>query len=44
MNIYRYGFKSPAKDGDLKSMNVVRYVTSTLVNDSFFFAQAFLFR
>ena len=41
VNIYRYGFKSPARDGDLKSMNVVRYVTSTLVNDSFFFCSSF---
>jgi len=41
MNIYRYGFKSPARNGDLKSMSSVHIVTSILVTDSFFFAQAF---
>ena len=40
VNIYRYGFKSPARNGDLKSMSFVHDVASVLVNESFF-AQAF---
>jgi len=41
VNIYRYGFKSPARNGDLKSMSFVLNVTSILVNDSFFFCSSF---
>ena len=44
VNFYRYGFKSPERNGDLKSMSFVHNVTSILVNDSLFFAQAFLFQ
>ena len=40
VNIYRYVFKPPARNRDLKSMSFVHIVTSILVNDSFFFAQA----
>ena len=40
-NIHRYVFKSPARNGDLHSMSFVHIVTSMLVNDSFFFTQAF---
>ena len=40
LNIYRYGFKSPARNGELKFMSFVHIVTSILVNDSFF-AQTF---
>jgi len=43
VNIYRYGFRSPARNGDLKSVSLVHIVTSILVNDSFFFAQAFFY-
>jgi len=35
VNIYRYGFKSPARNRDLKSMSFVHIVTSMLVDDSF---------
>jgi len=31
VNIYRYGFKSPARNGDLKSMSFVYIVTSISV-------------
>jgi len=44
MNIYRYGFKSPARNGDLKSMSSVHIVTSILLNDSFFLLKLFLFQ
>ena len=40
VNIYQYGIKSPARNGDLESMSFVPIVTSILVGDSFF-AQAF---
>ena len=43
VSIYRYGFKSPARNGDFKSMSFVHIVTSILVNNSIF-AQAFLFQ
>ena len=36
VNICRYGFKSQARNEDLKSMNFFHIVTSILVNDSFF--------
>ena len=44
MKIYRYGFKFPARNGNVKlqSMSVVHIVTSVLVDDSFF-AQVFCF-
>jgi len=43
VNIYRYGFKSPARNGDLKSMSFVHIATSTLVNGSFFCSNFFCF-
>jgi len=43
VNIYRYGFKSPARNGDLKSMSFVHMVTSILVDDSFFCSSFFCF-
>jgi len=41
VNIYLYGFKSPERNGDLKSMSFFHNVTSMLVNDTFLFAQAY---
>jgi len=42
VNIYRYGFKSPARHGDLKSVSFVHIVTSILVNDSFLCSSFFV--
>ena len=42
VNIYRYGFKSPARNWDLKSMSFVHIVTSILVTDSFFLLKLFV--
>ena len=36
MNIYRQGFKSPARNEDLKSMSFVHILTFILVDGSFF--------
>jgi len=35
VNIYRYGFKSSAGNGDLKSVSFVPIVTSILIDDPF---------
>ena len=43
VNIYRYDFKSPARDGDLKSTSSLHIVTSILDNDSFFYSSLFCF-
>ena len=43
VNIYRYGFMSPARNGDLKTVSLVHDVTSILVNDSFFLLKLFCF-
>jgi len=42
-NIYRYGFKTPATNGDLKLMSFVHIVTSILAKDSFFCSSFFCF-
>jgi len=44
VNIYRYGFKTPARNLDLKSKSFVHIVTSILGDDSFFLLMLFLFQ
>ena len=43
VNIYRYGFKTPARNRDLKLMSFVHIVMSILVYDSFFCSSFFCF-
>jgi len=40
----RNSFKSPARNGDLKSMSFIHIVTSMLVDDSYFLLKLFLFQ
>ena len=43
VNIYRCGFESPARNGELKSMSFVHSVSSILVDNSFFCPSFFCF-